>query len=202
MNRAISLTLALLVITAALPAAAQESGGLRLRNDPLATLGVIDTNRGCPLSKTSVTLGVNKAFARGLSTTQQLNTVAGPTGSGGCRPLVSTQVAAGVNLSFGSGSGRPVDQRPQSAQAAGNHQLHARGQSERRRRVCCNPTDTEPDQPMTCFAAAGSLPHRIACRPSTFRREAAIIGRDGSGFRHYSKSDLTQLLDRSNSTHV
>jgi hypothetical protein len=104
MNRAISLTLALLAITAALPAAAQESGGLRLRGNPLATLDLIDANRGCSLSSSSVTVGVNKAFARGSSATQQLNTVAGPTGSGGCRPLVSTQVAAGVNLSLGSGS--------------------------------------------------------------------------------------------------
>jgi hypothetical protein len=104
MNRAISLTLVLLAITAALPAAAQESGGLRLGNNPLATLDVIDANRGCPLSSTSVTVGVNKAFGRGSSATQQLNTVAGPTGNGGCRPLVSTQVAAGVNLGLGSGS--------------------------------------------------------------------------------------------------
>jgi hypothetical protein len=104
MNRAISLTLVLLAMTAALPAVAQESGGLRLRNDPLATLGVIDANRGCPLSSTSVTVGVNKAFARGSSATQQLSTLGGPTGRGGCRPLVSTQVAAGVNLSLGSGS--------------------------------------------------------------------------------------------------
>ena len=42
MNRAISLTLVLLAITAALPAAAQESGGLRLRSNPLATLNQID----------------------------------------------------------------------------------------------------------------------------------------------------------------
>jgi hypothetical protein len=65
---------------------------------------VIDANRGCPLSSTSVTVGVNKAFGRGSSANQQLNTVAGPTGNGGCRPLVSTQVAAGVNLGLGSGS--------------------------------------------------------------------------------------------------
>jgi hypothetical protein len=49
MNRAISLTLAFLAITAALPAAAHESSGLRLRNDPLATLDLIDANRGCSL---------------------------------------------------------------------------------------------------------------------------------------------------------
>ena len=108
MNRATSLALALLAITAALPAAAQESGGLRLRsnpgNNPLATLGLIDANRGCPLSSTSVTVGINKAFGTGSLAAQQLGTSSGPTGNGGCRPLVSTQVAAGVNLGLGSGS--------------------------------------------------------------------------------------------------
>jgi hypothetical protein len=104
MNRAISLTLALLAITAALPAAAQDSGGLRLRSNPLATLDVIEANRGCPLSSTSVTVGINKAFGNGSSATQRLGTSAGPTGNGGCRPLVSTQVAAGANLALGSGS--------------------------------------------------------------------------------------------------
>ena len=105
MNRAFSLTLVLLSVTAALPAAAQESGGLHLRgSNPLATLDVIDANRGCPLSSTSVTVGVNKAFGTGSSATQQLGTVAGANGSSGCRPLVSTQVAAGVNLALGSGS--------------------------------------------------------------------------------------------------
>ena len=64
---------------------------------------MIEANRGCPLSSTSVTVGVNKAFATGSSANQQLGTLAGPTGSGGCRPLVSTQVAAGVNLGLGSG---------------------------------------------------------------------------------------------------
>jgi hypothetical protein len=104
MTRSTSLALALLAITAALPAAAQESGGLRLRSSPLATLDVIDANRGCPLSSTSVTVGVNKAFATGSSATQRLGTFAGPTGNGGCRPLVNTQVAVGANLALGSGS--------------------------------------------------------------------------------------------------
>src|ERR1700722_5156426 len=48
MNRVTALALAMLTITAALPAAAQESGGLRLRNNPLATLDLIDCTRGCP----------------------------------------------------------------------------------------------------------------------------------------------------------
>jgi hypothetical protein len=106
MTRAISLTLALLAIAAALPAAAQDSGGLRLRSNPLATLDQIDadTSRGCALSSTSVTVGVNKAFGIGSSATQQLGTFAGSAGKSGCRPLVSTQVAAGVNLALGGGS--------------------------------------------------------------------------------------------------
>jgi hypothetical protein len=101
MNRAISLTLVLLAVTAALPAAAQESGGLRLRGSTSATLNAIDANRGCRLSSTSVTVGVNKAFGTGSSATQQLGTAAG---ASRCRPLVTTQVAAGVNLALGSGS--------------------------------------------------------------------------------------------------
>jgi hypothetical protein len=102
MNRAIGLTLVLLAVIAALPAAAQETGGLRLRGTPSATLNAIDANRGCRLSSTSVTIGVNKAFGTGSSATQQLGTAAG--GNGRCRPLVTTQVAAGVNLALGSGS--------------------------------------------------------------------------------------------------
>ena len=79
MTRAIRLTLVLLAITAALPAAAQESGGLRLRGNPMATLDQIDADvsRDCALSSTSVTVGVNKAFRIGSSATQQLGTFAG-----------------------------------------------------------------------------------------------------------------------------
>jgi hypothetical protein len=106
MTRAINLTLVLLAITAALPAAAQEGGGLHVRSNLLATLDQIDadTSRGCSLSSTSVTVGVNKAFGTGSSATQQLGTFAGSAGKSGCRPLVSTQVAAGVNLALGGGS--------------------------------------------------------------------------------------------------
>ena len=104
MTRASRLGLVLLALTVALPAAAQERGGLRLHANPLATLEQIDANRGCPLSSTSVTVGVNKAFARGSSATQQLGTLAGAVGGNGCRPLVSTQVAAGVNLGLGRGA--------------------------------------------------------------------------------------------------
>jgi hypothetical protein len=107
MTRALSLTLVLLATAAAaLPAAAQDSGGLRLRSNPLTTLNQInaDTSRGCSLSSTSVTVGVNKAFGTGSSATQQLGTFAGSAGKSGCRPLVTTQVAAGVNLALGGGS--------------------------------------------------------------------------------------------------
>jgi hypothetical protein len=106
MKRATGLTLVILAVTAALPAAAQESGGLRLGSNPFATLNQIDTDvsRGCALSSTSVTVGVNKAFGTGSSATQGLSTFAGSGSKSGCRPLVSTQVAAGVNLGLGSGS--------------------------------------------------------------------------------------------------
>jgi hypothetical protein len=103
MNRATSLILALLAIATALPAMAQESGG-HLRGDSLATLNVIDANRGCQLSRTSVTVGVNKAFGTSSLATQRLGTAAGATGNDGCRPLVTTQVAVGANLALGSGS--------------------------------------------------------------------------------------------------
>ena len=88
------------------PATAQERGGLRQRG-PSATLGQIEANRGCPLSNTSVTFGVNRAFGNGSAAQQQLGTLNAPgntPGSSGCRPLVTTQVAAGVNLALGRGS--------------------------------------------------------------------------------------------------
>ena len=53
------------------PATAQERGGLRQRG-PSATLDQIEANRGCPLSNTSVTFGVNRAFGNGSAAQQQL----------------------------------------------------------------------------------------------------------------------------------
>jgi hypothetical protein len=94
--------LAILASVAALPAAAQERGGVPMRN-PTAILGQIDANRGCPMSATSVTVGRNKATGTGSSAQQQLATLSGGDPSG-CRPLVSTQVVAGVNLGLGRGS--------------------------------------------------------------------------------------------------
>jgi hypothetical protein len=94
--------LVFLALVAALPAAAQERGGVQ-RRDPTVTLGQIGANRGCPLSATSVTVGLNKATGTGSSAQQQLSTMGGADPSA-CHPLVSTQVAAGVNLSLGRGS--------------------------------------------------------------------------------------------------
>lgn len=94
-------TLIVLSLLAALPAAAQDRGGLRMR-DQTAVLDQIDANRGCPMSATSVTVGVNKATSFGSSAQQQIATVGG--GSSDCRPLVSTQVVAGANLALGRGS--------------------------------------------------------------------------------------------------
>jgi hypothetical protein len=96
-------SLAILAVLAALPAAAQERGGVSLRSNPVSELNAIDANRGCPLSATSVTVGLNKATGTGSSALQQLGTFGG-SGMSGCRPLVSTQVVAGANLALGNGS--------------------------------------------------------------------------------------------------
>jgi hypothetical protein len=93
--------------SATAPATAQERGGLH-RRGPTATLDQIEANRGCPLSNTSVTFGVNRAFGNGSAAQQQLGTLNAPGNapgsSSGCRPLVTTQVAGGVNLALGRGS--------------------------------------------------------------------------------------------------
>jgi hypothetical protein len=92
--------LVVLALLSALPAVAQERGGLQTR-DPFAVVDKIDANRGCPMSTTSVTVGVNKATGTGSSAQQGLATAGS---SSGCHPLVNTQVVAGVNLSLGRGS--------------------------------------------------------------------------------------------------
>jgi hypothetical protein len=109
MFRAQSFALAALAAVAVWPATAQERGGLHVRG-PATILDQIDANRGCPLSSTSVTVGVNRAFGTGSAAQQQLGTLNGASG-GGCRPLVTTQVAAGANLAFGRGShaGQTID---------------------------------------------------------------------------------------------
>ena len=67
-------SLILLVVCAALPAGAQERGGIAMRNNPYGELSQIEANRGCPQSVTSVTVGVNKTFGLGFSARQQLAT--------------------------------------------------------------------------------------------------------------------------------
>lgn len=95
-------SLAILALVAALPAAAQERGGVHMR-DPTAVLDQIDANRGCPMSATSVTVGLNKTMGTRSSAQQQLSTSADG-GPAGCHPLVSTQVVTGVNMALGRGS--------------------------------------------------------------------------------------------------
>jgi hypothetical protein len=120
MFRVHCLALAALAAVAAWPAAAQDRGGARVR-DPSALLDRIDANRGCPLSATSVTVGVNRAFGNGSAAQQQLGTANAPGGSG-CRPLVTTQVAAGVNLALGRGSsaGQTIEAQGQRGALATN----------------------------------------------------------------------------------
>jgi hypothetical protein len=86
----------------ALPAAAQERGGVPTR-DPAAMLDQINANRGCPMSSTSVTVGLNRAFGTQSIGQQQLGTFT-PAAPSGCQPLVSTQVVTGVNMALGRGS--------------------------------------------------------------------------------------------------
>jgi hypothetical protein len=105
-----------LMMLAALPASAQEFGGIKL-GGPAATLAQIEQLRpGCPLSQTSVTVGVNQARGAGSQAQQHLATQ----GAGGCRPLVSTQVVAGVNLGLG-----PASRADQSISASGPRGLLA-----------------------------------------------------------------------------
>jgi hypothetical protein len=109
-------SLAAIALLAALPAAAQDRGGIH-RRDSTEVLDQIDANRGCQLSTTSVTVGVNKATQRGSSAQQQIGSSSGG-GSSGCRPLVSTQVVTGVNLALGrsSSAGQTIDaQGPRGA---------------------------------------------------------------------------------------
>jgi hypothetical protein len=105
-------SLAALVLLSALPAAAQDRGGLQRRDT--AVLDEIDANRGCPMSSTNVTVGINKATAKGSSSQQQIGSFSG-SGASGCHPLVSTQVVTGVNMALGRGSsaGQTIDAQGQ-----------------------------------------------------------------------------------------
>lgn len=89
-----------LALLAALPASAQETGGMSLRG-PAATLSRIEQLQpGCAMSRTSVTVGVNRASGAHAQARQGLLTAS----PDGCHPLVSTQVVTGVNLGLGQGS--------------------------------------------------------------------------------------------------
>ena len=91
--------LAALVVLAALPAAAQDSGGVRLGGAG-SVLGAINARSpGCPLSRTNVLVGVNRALSPDAQANQSLSSV-----NTGCRPLVSAQVVGGVNLGLAAGS--------------------------------------------------------------------------------------------------
>jgi hypothetical protein len=118
-------SLTVLALLAALPAAAQDRGGMPT-SKALSTLDQIQSNRGCPMSTTTVTAGVNKAFGAGSSTQQQLGTTTSG-GSSGCRPLVSTQVVTGANLALGRGSsaGQTIVSQGQSGVLSTN--LYTRG---------------------------------------------------------------------------
>ena len=84
-----------------LPAAAQDLGEFRLRGLEAVLSWVEQASAsGCRLCTASLTMGVNRATAVGSWTSLQFGT----DGSGGCQPLVSTQVTAGVNLALGRGS--------------------------------------------------------------------------------------------------
>jgi hypothetical protein len=99
----LKLSVIALALLTALPAVAQESGGIAMRNqqNTLSELGKIRANmtNGCPLSRTSVTVGVNKASQFGSSMQQQRSTTGGA--AAGCQPLFDTQVVAGANLALG-----------------------------------------------------------------------------------------------------
>ena len=105
------ISFAALTLLTAIPAVAQDRGGLH-RRDPTAVLDQIEANRGCPMSSTSVTVGLNKTTAARSSAQQSIGTYGGG-GSSSCHPLVSTQVVAGVNLALGRGSsaGQTIDAR-------------------------------------------------------------------------------------------
>jgi hypothetical protein len=93
---------------------------MRLRGDTLAALHVINANRGCPRSSTSVTVGGQQSLLqpvpRQASASQQRS------------------ISQWVRV-----TGRPIDQRPGSTRGAGQRRLHTWGQLENWRRVCCRP---------------------------------------------------------------
>lgn len=82
-----------------LPALAQDRGGIQLGHQA-AMLGQIKSlSPGCPLAKTNMVVGTNRAIGSGSRANQSLSSM-----DSGCRPLVSTQVVAGVNVAARNGS--------------------------------------------------------------------------------------------------
>lgn len=90
--------LGFIVLTSA-AASAQDRGGVRMRDPGLVMDRIGSLQPGCPLSKTNVAVGINRALSVGSTAQQQLVSQ-----DKGCRPLVSTQITAGVNLALGRGS--------------------------------------------------------------------------------------------------
>lgn len=90
---------AALALLAAFPAVAQDLGGIPLSGQERLLNTIESRAPGCQLSKTNVLIGINRSAATGSQAQQQLAST-----SGGCRPLVSTQVVAGANLALGQGS--------------------------------------------------------------------------------------------------
>lgn len=128
-----SFVLPVLALFAALPASAQETGGMALRG-PAAMLERLEQLQpGCRLSQTSVTVGVNRASGARAQARQDLLTTA----PGGCRPLVSTQVVAGANLGLGPGSNAD-----QSIQAYGPRGLLATNAYTRGYNLAAGPRST------------------------------------------------------------
>ena len=115
----------MLSLAVAVPAVAQERGGVPMRNQ-LSTLDAIEANQGCPMSSTSVTVGVNRSAGMGSLAQQQLGTYGGG-GGNGCRPLVSTQVVAGVNMALGRGSGANQNITAQGPSGALSTNTYTRG---------------------------------------------------------------------------
>jgi hypothetical protein len=99
MFRVLPAVAATVLLVGALPAMAQDFGGVRLGSQGALLDQVEQRDPGCPLSQTNVVIGVNRAMTPGSFAQQRL----GSAGSG-CRPLVSAQVVAGVNLALAPGS--------------------------------------------------------------------------------------------------
>ncbi len=164
-------SLAVLALLAALPAAAQERGGVHLR-DPPAELDQIDANRGCPMSATSVTVGVNKATGTGSSAQQQLGTF-----GGGNRPAAirwSAPRSSPASTWRSVAAHPPASRSPRKARAAPWQQRPTRVATTSASAPCPPPTSVSSTRPADkeasmsrCRAPRLSLLYRscgAACR--------------------------------------